>query len=209
MQNISRYIRLRWPALLSALFCIVTQAAAFNNGDNVYLQFPALGKVIYCDGAAVQAGDYDAPRVHQWTLVDDADGNENTWKISNGTVYLKANAAGNGLETTTDAGAATVFTFTSLTYLGLTPDRYEISCNSTKYLHVLEDGTLTLSTNHCSSNQNGYPYTILRLAQKLHGPQLPSFTTGTYQYIYFPASGRYLKDMSGGHEARSSSSDPN
>ena len=209
MQNISRYIRLRWPALLSALFCIVTQAAAFSNGDNVYLQFPALGKVIYYDGAAVQAGDYDAPRVHQWTLVDDADDNANTWKISNGTVYLKANGAGTGLETTTDAGAATVFTFTSLTYLDLTPNRYEISCNSTKYLHVLEDGTLTLSTNHCSSNQNGYPYTILRLAQNLHGPQLPSFETGTYQCIYFPASGRYLKDMSGGHEAHSSSSNPN
>ena len=66
MQNISRYIRLRWPALLSALFCIVTQAAAFKNGDMVYLQFPVLGKVIYYDGAAVQAGDYNAPRVHQW-----------------------------------------------------------------------------------------------------------------------------------------------
>lgn len=209
MQNISRYIRLRWPALLSALFCIVTQAAAFSGDKDVYLQFPVLGKVIYYDGATVKAGDYDAPRVHQWTLVDDADGNENTWKISNGTVYLKANAAGNGLETTTDAGAATVFTFTSLTYLDLTPNRYEISCNSTKYLHVLEDGTLTLSTNHCSSNQNGYPYTILRLAHNLHGPQLPSFETGTYQCIYFPASGRYLKDMSGGHEAHSSSSNAN
>ena len=198
MQNISRYIRLRWPALLSALFCIVTQAAAFSNGDNVYLQFPALGKVIYYDGAAVKAGNYDAPGVHQWTLVDDADGNANTWKISNGTVYLKANAAGNGLETTTDAGAATVFTFTSLTYLDLTPNRYEIYCNSTQYLHVLEDGTLTLSPTHCPTNENGYPYTILRLAQTLRGPQLPSFTADTYQYIYFPASGRYLKDMSGG-----------
>lgn len=206
MQKFSRYIRLRWPALLSALFCLVTHAAAFNDGDNVYLQFPAVGKVLYYDGTVVQAGNYDAAAVHQWTLVDDADGSTNTWKISNGTVFLKANDAGTGLEVTTETAEATVFTFASLTYLGLTPDRYEISCNSGKYLHVLENGTLTLSTNHCENNQNGYPYTILRLAQDLHGPQLPPLASDTYRYIYFPATGKYMKDMSGGHAAHSSSS---
>lgn len=209
MKSIFRHIQVQVLASVLTLFSVCTSAFAFDGGETVYLQFPLVSRAIYvADDGTVKAGTYTEADGKMWTLVDDADGNSNTWRLKdeNGN-YLTPTADGNGVTVTTTETDATAFTLTEITYVGITQHRYEITCDS-KYLQVSEDGTVTLNASHESGNV-GYPYSIVRLSGDLNGPQLPALGDTEYQYIYFPKWGGYLKDMGHAQDVSIAPYDPN
>ena len=208
----NHFPRLRALSLVLTVVALMAYAfpsLAFSGGETVYLQFPTIGRAV-CVKAddGVKADSYALCQGQTWTLVEDGDGNANTWRLkhSGSLGFLKANADNNSFCLTDAEAEATVFMFASFTYQTVTANRYTLSFSGTDgQTHFLraEYDTTDLTT-YSGTEAQRLPNTMLRVATTLEGPRIPRLcgdadaADDMWLPIHFLYNDRYLKDMGAG-----------